>query len=382
MWQSMKATYISSFDASNITSYSGTGYYIPKMLEDAGDEITYIDQLSKLNPKLQKVKRKIYEITGKKYLIERNPSVLKKWASYIESRLHKGTDVLLGYSSQPFSLLNTNKPTAFWTDAVIGNMIDYYAVYSNLCRESIRDANRMEKAALENVTLAVYSSEWAANAAIELYGVSKDKVKVVTYGANIDVNHTLEDIEDRAKKKSNNTCNLLFIGVEWHRKGGDVAVKVAEELNQQGLKTKLSIVGVELGNEIKSKNFIESYGFISKGTQEGKELLNKLISEAHFLILPTRADCTPIVYSEFNAHGIPVITTNEGGIPSVVRNDVNGFMFRKEDPPAVYAQKIIEFFKDSKRYMELSKSSFNEYVTRLNWNTAMNNFRKLLTDII
>ena len=378
----MDISYLSSFDARDITSYSGTGYYIPKKLEECGDKVSYIGNLRNINPPYQKIKQKVYSLLGKNYLIERNPNILSLWASNIKKAMNPDTQVLLSYSSQPFAKLNSNKPMVFWTDAVFANMVDYYEVYSNLCRESVKHGNQMEYESIHNVTRAVYSSDWAANAAIKYYGASPEKIRVVPYGANIDVNYTIQDIQDRANRKSFEQCKLLFLGVEWFRKGGDIAVKVAGILNREGIKTQLSIVGVDPDEEVKNLDYVKCYGFISKSTNQGRELLQNIISESHFLLLPTRADCTPIVYSEMNAHGIPVITTNEGGIPSVIIDGVNGYMLDKESSTELFAKSIADIFTKRYRYIELSKSSFNEYKTRLNWDVSMKKFRDIMKEIL
>ena len=42
--------------------------------------------------------------------------------------------------------------------------------------------------------------------------------------------------------------------------------------------------------------FVKVHGFISKSTAEGKSKFNDLIGQSQFVILPTKADCTPIVF--------------------------------------------------------------------------------------
>ncbi|MFO7977561.1 MAG: glycosyltransferase family 4 protein [Bacteroidales bacterium] len=377
----MNISYISSFDATDINSYSGTGYFIPQMLQKTGDHVSFIGNLSHINPVIQKVKRKAYRALGKKYLIERNPQVLKLWAEQVNKKMDPATQVLTGYSSQPFARLHNNKPKVFWTDAVFADMIDYYEVYSNLCQESIADGNRMEHDAIHNATVSVYSSEWAARGAVKHYGIEESRVRVVPYGANISVNYSHQDIVERARRKSFDVCNLLFLGVEWYRKGGDVAVRIAEDLNAKGIPTTLSIVGVEPPEHIRNLSFIRAHGYISKSNPSGRDLLNRLITQSHFLLLPTRADCTPIVYSEMNAHGVPVITTDEGGIPSLIQQGINGYMFNKDSEIEVFSDCILKLFEDKNRYAELSASSFNEYKTRLNWDHSIRQFRAILQEV-
>ncbi|MGN6530520.1 MAG: glycosyltransferase, partial [Ginsengibacter sp.] len=87
-------------------------------------------------------------------------------------------------------------------------------------------------------------------------------------------------------------------------------------LNEKYVKTELTIVGCSPPERVSLPDFVHVHGFIDKSKKEGKNLINKLYSENHFFILPTIAECTPVVFSEANSFGLPVITTNTGGISS------------------------------------------------------------------
>jgi glycosyltransferase involved in cell wall biosynthesis len=93
--------------------------------------------------------------------------------------------------------------------------------------------------------------------------------------------------------------------------------------------------------------------------------------------MPSIAECTPIAFCEANSFGLPCLATNVGGIPSVIRNDVNGTTFALDARPEEYCRYIIQAL-DASRYPELAASSFNEYQTRLNWTTAGETVKKLL----
>jgi glycosyltransferase involved in cell wall biosynthesis len=76
------------------------------------------------------------------------------------------------------------------------------------------------------------------------------------------------------------------------------------------------------------------------------------------------------VFAEANSFGLPVITTEVGGIPTVIRNGVNGMMFPLEAPPEDYSRWIAELFFDRIRNAALVRNSFEEYQKRLNWRVA------------
>jgi glycosyltransferase involved in cell wall biosynthesis len=68
---------------------------------------------------------------------------------------------------------------------------------------------------------------------------------------------------------------------------------------------------------------------------------------------------------------MPVITTNTGGIGSIITDDVNGRMFGPQIDVQECAAYIGGIFKNFDQYEEYSQSSFNEYLSRLNWKTSI-----------
>ena len=380
----MNISYISVFDASDIKSGSGTDYYIPKAMIAQSASLTYISNLERKNKYFHKGKEWFYrKFLSEKYLIDRSPTVLRGYAEQIKKRAEGiKTDVFLSYSSIPVTYLDAGAPVIFWADANFADMIDYYPYFTGLSEETIRNGNLMEKQSINNAAYAVYSSEWARQGAIKHYGADPEKVKVIPYGANIDNDYSVEDIKNLVNSKSKDVCKLLFIGVEWYRKGGKRAVEIVKYLNDNGVKAELAIVGVTPDDGEELPDYVKVYGFISKKTPEGKKLLEDLISGSHFLVLPTLADCTPIVYCEFSSFGIPSITNDTGGVSSVVADNVNGKLFPVDSPAEQYGEYIISMFTDHEKYMDMALSSFNEYKTRLNWDYAGRKMKELIETLM
>lgn len=383
----MKIAYVTPYDARNLEGldiWSGTGYYIAKSLEHQSVELEYLGPLkNKLHCRIvQKYKRHYHNAFNEKYLYNTTPCLLKSFASQISSKLSK-TDAKLIFSASanPIAYLNASKPIVFWADASFASLQGFYPSYSDLCHETIRDWHRVEKLAHERCKIAIYSSHWAAAAAIERYGIDRAKVKVVPFGANIDTERNFSEVKDLIESRPSDCCKLLFLGVDWYRKGGDVALKVAKALNQAGLKTQLTVVGCRPPSEDPLPDFVKSLGFISKSTSQGKAKISQLIAESHFLLLPSIADCTPIVLCEANSLGLPCLTTNVGGIPTIIRSGLNGEIFDLEASPFRYRDYILEMYGCYQNYLNLAFSSFREYESRLNWQTAGKSVRKILSEI-
>jgi len=208
------------------------------------------------------------------------------------------------------------------------------------------------------------------------YDVDPDKVKVVPYGANLFAGLNEADIRRLVKNKDYGICKLLFVGVDWIRKGGEIALRTARLLNERGLRAELHIVGIDSSH--KFPEFVKSHGFISRKTEAGKERLHQLFSEAHFLIQPSRAENFGVVFAEASSFGLPSLATEVGGIPSAIRDNRNGKLFRLDQGAESYAEYIMECLASRERYQALAISSFREYRQRLNWSTAGESVRALI----
>ena len=384
----MKIAYVTPFDASTLNSqnnWSGTGYYIGQSLKDQSIPVEYIGPLQdRLAIQIiNKFKSRYYKYSGKNYIKYVNPLILKDYANQISTKLNGSkADVVLSASSDSITYLEGDLPIVFWADATFANLIDFYPAYSNLCEESIQTAHSVQRIGLQKSQLAIYSSEWAAQTAIDRYHADPDKVKVVPFGANIEGDRHIDEIRAAIESRPTDTCKLLFLGVDWLRKGGDVALAVAKQLNDLGLKTELTVVGCQPSDDKPLPDFVKLLGFIAKSTLEGKQKIDRLIADAHFLILPSIADCTPIVFCEANSLGVPCISRRVGGIPTIIKDDLNGKLFDRDSDPHEYCEYIFNIFTNYSQYKELAFSAFNEYESRLNWRVAGRRVRDLLMEII
>lgn len=367
----MRTAYVTTYNSSDVHAWSGLGTHILGALQDSGFQTEIIANLKQADPPRGfRFKKALYsKLLSRKYLLDREPAVLKNYADQVAVALKSmDCDLVFSPGTMPIAYLETRKPIVFWTDATFAGMIDFYPGFSNLCAESIRDGNRMEQSALSKCRLALYASEWAANTAIQHYDVDPAKVKVIPFGANINCNRNMQDIETLVQGKHFDICKLLFVGVDWIRKGGELALKVVELLNQRGIRSELHLVGCDPG--IRLPSFVKSYGFLSKKTEEGRRTFDRLMSESHFFILPSRAECYGLVFAEASSFGLPSLATNVGGIPTVVQDGKNGRTFPLDADPEQYCDYIERLISSRQEYDALSRSSFREYSERLNWGAA------------
>jgi glycosyltransferase involved in cell wall biosynthesis len=382
--QQIQLAFVTPYDARDVRSWSGTPYHMAQAFAKESSSVEYIGPLKKeLFSKLSlNSKKSAYKLLGKKYLTDWDKPILKGYAQQISKILsQKKTDFALSTVSYPFAFLESDVPFGFWCDATYAAMIDYYQTYKHLCSDSIQTGLALEKSIFQKSKLAIFGSDWAAQSAINAYQVDASKVHVVPMGANHECNRNTQDIEDIIRARSQNQCNLLFMGVEWERKGGAVALEVAQKLNKSGLKTELTIVGCAPVVDSPLPSYVKSLGFISKSTEAGRNHLCKLFEQSHFLIVPSRAECNAIVFGEANSYGVPCLATMTGGTTTIIKNNVNGHTFSLDASIDEYCSFIAEFFGNRHKYTNLVLSSFNEYQTRLNWSTGTKAVERLIREV-
>lgn len=72
--------------------------------------------------------------------------------------------------------------------------------------------------------------------------------------------------------------------------------------------------------------------------------------------LPSYSEAMPMSILEAMECGLPIVASNVGGIPSIVRNNINGFTFIPGDVEGMAAA-IIKILKNSNLANKLSENS-------------------------
>jgi glycosyltransferase involved in cell wall biosynthesis len=370
----MKLAYISIFDPTDIHAWSGTGMYILSALQKSGITTKVIGNLKYTYDVIYKTKEVLYSrLFGKRYHMLWDPILLRQFSIQVEKGLDSSSrEILFSIWTNPIAYLKVKNPIIFWGDATFANLLNFHPGYRNLCAETIHNGHRVERLALSKCRLAIYTSEWAANTAINYYKTDPAKVKVVPFGANLGSHHIIGAIQTIISNKAFNKCKLLLVGVDWYWKGADIALTVAELLLKRGINTELHVVGCK--SPIELPGYVKLHGFVSR------DVLCDLFSQAHFFILPTRADCTPIVISEACSFGLPVLATNIGGITSMVHEGINGFTFPLDTDPDAYCNVIERLWSCRHEYERLVLSSFREYEETMNWSSAGNKVYGLIKE--
>ncbi len=374
--KTLKFAYLSIENPENKRVWSGTHYSILRSLKTIGS----VDILGPYEPKatlfISKVINQISLLLLNKRISYRHSTFLSKaYANYFNEKLkNKNYDYIVApAASAEIAFLETDVPIIYITDGTFKSCLNYHKSLSNLTEKSVEAGNLIEQKAINKSKFVIVSSEWAAESVINDYHAPKEKVKIIPYGANFENLPSEQDLVFDLPVQ----WKLLFVGVYWQSKGGDIAYAAYKKLKEKKLNVSLTIVGCAPPKEITDSD-ITVIPFIDKNDPEGQLKLTEIYRQHHLLILPTRFDCTPIVINEASAFGIPCLMSDTGGVRGHLKEGVNGHLVNYNDKGDAYAKIIEELIHDPARYLALRQSTRKEYTENLNWNHWLNEFQKII----
>jgi glycosyltransferase involved in cell wall biosynthesis len=380
------------YDPRDRSGFGSRTYYQLQAMRSRLQAMHFIGPLSHVRPvaPLLLAKREFYRrVKGESYHPRRDRLMVRDYSRQIARRLAK-LDVDIVFSplspvSQPIAYLDCPQPIVIWTDTVWAGVVDFYPEYSSkvICRETLHDAIANERAALSRASLAIYWSDWAAQSAIRYYGLNPSKVRVVAPGPALDDKDAIsvDNARQVVRARPRDRCRLLFVGIDWVRKGGDIAFEVAKLLNAGGLATELVVVGCEPQIDEPWPTFVRVIGRVNRSDEDGAAALNSLYRTSHFLIMPTQAEAFGLVFAEANAFALPSIATNVGGIPEVIRQGINGVTFPRSAEASEYCTFITNLMLHYDRYEELALSALSEFRTRFNNRMAAESVLSLVREL-
>lgn len=344
---------------------SGTIYTMARVLESAGYDVLWIPVRKK--SLCYKLYRKLIKEIARFF-----PSLKSKlskrmlWSSRIATRrldmdLVNSCDVLFApMKSGVLVSLDTKVPAIYLADGTFHLMVDYY--WFDLSERDIREGELIEQKAMDNATALVYPSHWAADSAIADYGQPRDKITLAYFGPNMDVDKIIPH-----KFSFDGHLDLLFVGVDWKRKGGSIAVEACKWLNDNGIDSTLHVVGIKsLNPQIASLPFVENHGFLNKNKPEDYSKLMALYDQADCFLLPTLAECVGVSFCEANAYGVPCFTHDTGGVSDYVLDGENGYLLPLGSSGEDFGKKIKECL-DNNEMERLSTGAVRVAKERLTW---------------
>jgi len=234
---------------------------------------------------------------------------------------------------------------------------------SNARLESVK--KRLNQRAFGAARQIVTWSQWAKESLVSDYGVLSEKITVIPPG----IDTSRWNFDRSAQSRAGGPVNLLFVGGDFTRKGGETLLSAFAQLPSSlnahlNIVTKKADIGVNNSSRITVRHTIQP---------NSPELL-QLFAEADLFVFPTQGDCLPLAVMEALAAGLPVITTTTGALPEAVRHGQTGWIVPPEDPVAL-AEALVALIDDRTLRLEMGVCARNIALERFD---AERNYRQLV----
>jgi glycosyltransferase involved in cell wall biosynthesis len=381
-----RIAFVCDWDATDPSAMSGYAFSMRRAFLEAGHEMLDVfpaerNALSRAALGVGLLLKMYFKLQGIYHSAKRETVYLKAAAMYTEKRLRLlgHYDFVFAPSAVPLALARINKPIFYTADQPFDAYVQEYI--RNPSHRFLRIGRSIEKLLVDKSRAVIYPSQWAADKFLEVHPRSAAKVRIIQWGANLPVIPSKSEVMNYIRNRRTEEClNLVFIGRDWERKGGQLAVDIGQMFHSKGHRCKLSVIGANpsIPSEFKG----EVIPFIDKTSNKGLVLLNTILNKSHFLIVPSRAEAYGQVFCEAAAFGVPVVTTAVGGIPSIIRDGENGICLPKSAPAEAYYQRMLGIFLDREAYGQMACNAYAAFRERLNWPTFVNEVLKLASESV
>jgi glycosyltransferase involved in cell wall biosynthesis len=230
---------------------------------------------------------------------------------------------------------------------------------SSLSASRLREGIALERAVYQGIDLIFAMSQYLKRSFVEDYGIPSAKVVTVGGGVNLD------QIPEPFPDKKYDTKELLFIGVEFERKGGRQLLAAHRKLRQKYPEALLHIVGPRT-RPFPEEQGVEFHGFLQKADPRESKILRGLFERCSLFVLPSLYEPFGIAPLEAMIHGIPAIVSRGWALEENVQPGVTG---EHVEPGSVdeLSEKLAATLSDPARLMEMGMRARQHVLERHTW---------------
>jgi len=189
----------------------------------------------------------------------------------------------------------------------------------------------------------------------------KDNLRVVkTKTPKIVIENYSTIHKECLKRKNHNDKNILFLGFITELKGCFDVPEIAKKVIEQNNHVKFILAGSgeieKLQGIIMEKSISQYFSFTGWVKKAEKE---NLLENADIFLLPSYTEAMPMSILEAMGYGLPIVTTNVGGIPQLVEEGKNGYMTKPGNIDG-FVKAILELIGNDELIYDMGKESIEK----------------------
>lgn len=210
----------------------------------------------------------------------------------------------------------------------------------------------LERSIYHNAAMNFTRSSNISKSLMDQYGVPPEKVECVGIGSN------LADLPNRLENDGYRNKNILFVGMDWERKGGPDLLTAFKQVLAAHPDARLTIVGST--PDLNGLPNCTALGRVP--VQE----VGRYYRQASIFCLPTRLEPFGVVFIEALQHRLPVVATNVGAIPDFVKPGQTGYMIEPGDVGSL-ARYLITLLDSPEQCQRFGEQGHRLAVSEYSW---------------
>ncbi|MEI8134462.1 MAG: N-acetyl-alpha-D-glucosaminyl L-malate synthase BshA [bacterium] len=217
------------------------------------------------------------------------------------------------------------------------------------------------KFSIESSDVVTSVSEYLKRETIENYGVEKDILAIPNF-VDTEVFHPVDAKNLRRLMAPNDEKILIHVSnFRAVKRVGD-AIKAFKMVLDSGVKAKFLLVG-DGPDRTECEALARTLGIWQHTRFLGKQAeLATILSASDVFIIPSGNESFGLSALEAMACGVPVVSSDIGGLPEVNVDNETGFIVKMGDVETL-AQKILSLFTDSVLHKRMSNAALNHAVS-------------------
>jgi len=167
-------------------------------------------------------------------------------------------------------------------------------------------------------------------------------------------------------------------------KGHPILIEAAAIVCRKIPEAKFLLIGEEGDGTIKNEilRFIDKYNLKDRVVLLGfRKDISQILKYIDIFMLSSISEGLPMSVVEAMRSSLPVVVTNVGGLPEVVKDKQNGYLVLSRDPQAL-AEKLIKLAKDEKLRKTMGKKGREIAVSMFSLDEMISNYQSLYRKLL
>jgi glycosyltransferase involved in cell wall biosynthesis len=225
---------------------------------------------------------------------------------------------------------------------------------------------------LHLVEKVIIESPWVARS----YNLEKFRKKLFLNG-----HLYVPSIFSESENLTSRNYDFAYIGALSEEKG-IIEFLESMEIIMHKRKVNVLIVGSgQFSNYVNSKSWEDTLASVELIKYVDYERMPEILNQVKLLVVPSRSEGLPNTLLEAMFCGTPTLATPVGGIPDIIKDELNGFLLHSNNPNHI-ADKIIELIENPELLQIVSENAIRFARDRFNFDNTRKNWREFFLQLL